>query len=283
MSLQFETAGEGPAVLLLHGFTGTGATWTPFRDSWAGFRTIAVDLLGHGSSECPDDPARYRLDHCLDDLIAIVDSQGIGRLSVLGYSMGGRMALHLARQLISREPDRLEALILESASPGIDDVRERAARRASDHELAARIEREGIRSFVSRWENLPLFATQTRAPADARIALRAQRLAQNPRGLASALRALGPGSLEPCTEWLGEIGCPVLLIAGALDEKYRGIAAAMARDLKRATVEIMPDAGHAPHFEQPTRFGRVVCEFLKRSVRRNARRNEDVSHLDAHS
>jgi 2-succinyl-6-hydroxy-2,4-cyclohexadiene-1-carboxylate synthase len=256
------TAGSGPALLLLHGFTGSASTWTRHLDAWRGFTTIAVDLLGHGNSDCPADPRRYGFEHAVADLLGILDRLGVVQAAVLGYSMGGRLALHLALHCARDAPGRVSALVLESTSPGIDDTSERRAKARSDRCLAAAIEREGIDSFVERWEALPLFSTQERLPARARERLRRQRLANDPRGLANCLRGMSVGVQEPLLAHLGTIDARVLLIAGVLDEKYHKLAQQMAARLPRARVEIVSGAGHAVHLEQPLVFARTVQSFL---------------------
>ncbi len=212
--LNVEVRGEGPALLLLHGFTGSGATWTPHLGAWQGFTTVAVDLLGHGESDAPTGPDRYRMECCVEDLTALLDRLDIRRAAVLGYSMGGRIALHLALSA----PERLWALVLESASPGIEDPSEREERVGSDATLAEAIERDGVEAFVDRWQAQPIFATQARLPAAVREELRRQRLRSDPRGLANSLRGVGAGVQEPVLARLGELRIPALLLAGALDE-----------------------------------------------------------------
>lgn len=270
--LNVEVAGAGPALLLLHGFTGSGATWIPHLDAWRGFTTLAVDLLGHGASDSPPDPERYRLERCVDDLLALMDRLGVRRAALLGYSMGGRVALRLAL----RAPERLWALVLESTSPGIEDAEERRARRKSDALLTELIEREGVEAFVDRWEALPLFATQARLPASIRQGLRRQRLANSPQGLANSLRGMGAGAEEPVLDRLGEVHVPTLLIAGALDEKYSRLARRMSRAIPRARLEIVSEAGHAVHLEQPDVFAGIVKRFLEGCLRREPRK-EDVT------
>ncbi|HWQ28999.1 MAG TPA: 2-succinyl-6-hydroxy-2,4-cyclohexadiene-1-carboxylate synthase [Dehalococcoidia bacterium] len=258
IALNVEQWGEGRPLLCLHGFTGSASTWAPFAGAWPGWRIVAVDLIGHGASDAPADPARYAMERAVDDLAAVLEATGVRRATVLGYSMGGRVALHFA--LLA--PERVEALILESASPGIDDAAERAARARSDEELAAFIEREGIEAFVDRWESLPLFATQRSLPADTLARQRAQRLANRPEGLANSLRGMGAGAQRPLRSRLGEIRVPALVIAGALDDRYRALAYEMARSMPQATAVIIPGAGHAPHLERPGDFARAVGAFL---------------------
>ncbi len=264
IGLNVEVAGEGPALLLLHGFTGSAATWAPFAAFLDGFRTIAVDIIGHGASDSPAHPARYRMECCVEDLVAVLDRLGVEKAAVLGYSMGGRVALRLALAA----PERLWALVLESASPGIDDPAERAARVASDHELASFIEREGLEAFVGRWENIPLFASQKRLPADVQERQRRQRLGSDPAGLANSLRGMGAGQDEPALPRLREIGAPALIIAGELDTKYCALARRMAAELLDARVEIVADAGHAAHLERPEVFGAFVRDFLRERASR---------------
>ncbi len=255
-----EIAGTGPPLVALHGFTGSLETWAPFRDVLERrFTLVTVDLLGHGASDCPPDPRRYRMERCVADLLTIFDRLDLDRVDLLGYSMGGRVALHLA----VAAPERIHALALESASPGIRSSAERAARVAADARLADLLEGEGIDAFVDRWERLPLFASQRALPAAVRAALRRQRLAGNPLGLANSLRGMGAGEMEPLDDHLNEIHLPTLLVVGALDEKYRSLGQELVGLLPAATLAVVPDAGHAVHLEQPSAFLRVILDFLE--------------------
>jgi 2-succinyl-6-hydroxy-2,4-cyclohexadiene-1-carboxylate synthase len=259
LALNIETSGQGASLVLLHGFTGAAAHWSTHSAAFAPHaHVIAVDLPGHGASESPPDPARYRMERCVDDLRALFDALGLERVKLLGYSMGGRVALHFA----AAHPERVERLILESASPGLADPAERAARTSSDEELARFIEENGVEAFVKRWEALPLFASQVRLPEAARAALRAQRLRCDPRGLANSLRGLGTGVQSPLWERLPTLPTPTLLIAGELDAKFAEIARAMRARLPAARLEIVAEAGHTVHLEQPEAFARIVIDFL---------------------
>jgi 2-succinyl-6-hydroxy-2,4-cyclohexadiene-1-carboxylate synthase len=245
--------------VLLHGFTGSAATWEPHTPVFARrFFTVAIDHLGHGQSDAPADPKRYGIGFAVEDILSVLDGLKIHRASVLGYSMGGRVALALA--IIA--PERLDGLILESASPGLSNVEARRARAARDAELAAAIEREGIEAFVNRWERFPMFASQTRLPDDVRSRLRAQRLQSTPTGLANSLRGLGQGVQPSVHEYLPQLRVPTLLLAGALDADYGEKAREIGGLIPGARLEIVPDAGHAIHLEQPEVFRRLVLEFL---------------------
>jgi 2-succinyl-6-hydroxy-2,4-cyclohexadiene-1-carboxylate synthase len=256
--LHAEVWGEGEPLLLLHGFTGASASWAPLRAAWRGRRLIAPDLPGHGASVAVD-PGLYRMDRCVGALAVLLDRLGVERADVLGYSMGGRTALHFA----AAYRERVRALVLESASPGIADPRERAERVAADEVLAERIERQGVAAFVDYWESLPLFASQRSLPAATRARLRAQRLANAAAGLAGSLRGMGTGAQQPLWERLAGLSLPVLLIAGELDEKYRDLAREMAASLPDALVHVVPGAGHAVHLERPAVFAGLVSRFLK--------------------
>ncbi|HEY0777298.1 MAG TPA: 2-succinyl-6-hydroxy-2,4-cyclohexadiene-1-carboxylate synthase [Gemmatirosa sp.] len=259
LRLHVARAGTGPALLLLHGFTGAGTTWAPLVAALGGrYTTLAVDLPGHGRSGAPADPARYALARLADDLTRVLDACDVTRVAVLGYSLGGRAALRFALA----HPGRVDALLLESASPGIADPAERAARVAADRALADTIERDGVAAFVDRWERLPLWASQASLGEDVRVRLRVHRLANDARGLANSLRGAGAGADPPVLDQLGAIGAPTLIVAGALDAKYVALGRAMREVIAGARLVVMPGAGHAVHLERPAEFAGVVRECL---------------------
>lgn len=260
--INVEQAGEGPPLVLLHGFTGSAAGWAEHAAVFAqGHASVAVDLLGHGSSDAPDDPERYGIGHATEDILSVLDALGIQRVGLLGYSMGGRVAISLA----ILAPERLSALILESASPGIRDAGARCERAVADAELATAIEQDGIEPFVDRWERLPLFASQATLPEPVRQGLRTRRLQNSPVGLANSLRGLGQGVQPPMHDYLQQIRVPTLLIAGGLDPAYCALGQEMRTLIPRARLEVVPDAGHAVHLEQPERFRALVLEFLNQN------------------
>ena len=259
LRLHVEMSGAGAPLLLLHGFTGSVETWEPFRTRFENaFRVAALDLPGHGGSSAPSEAKRYSLPRFADDIARVLDALRMERVALLGYSLGGRAALHFAVM----RPDRISALILESASPGIADEKLRQERRQSDEELAEFIEREGITAFVDRWESLSLWETQRSLSDEARSKLRRQRLANDVSGLANSLRGAGSAAHGSLERRLGEINVPTLLIAGALDTKYAGIARQMEQSMPDARALIVPEAGHAVHLEQPDAFASAVLDFL---------------------
>ena len=163
---------------------------------------------------------------------------------LVGYSMGGRIALYAALAL----PAIVERLVLIGASPGLADAAERERRRRDDEALADRIEAIGVTAFAEEWGAQPLFAGQ-----DPRVAAaaHADRLRNTPDGLAAALRGLGTGVMTPLWGRLGELAMPVTLVAGERDAKFREIAERMAAALPAARLEVVPGAGHAVQLERP--------------------------------
>ncbi|OYD07293.1 2-succinyl-6-hydroxy-2,4-cyclohexadiene-1-carboxylate synthase [Paludifilum halophilum] len=259
-----KVSGEGTPLLLLHGFTGSASDWEPFVQQWkADYRIIRVDLIGHGQTEAPEDHRRYGVEPAAADLAAILDALHIRRAHLLGYSMGGRLALSFALL----HPDRVRSLILESSSPGLADEAAREERMHSDAALADRIEKEGVESFVAGWEEIPLFATQKRLPESIRLRIREQRLRNRPKGLAGSLRGMGTGTQPSWWSRLDQLNRPVLLIVGEWDEKFRKIAEEMKKRLLRAETVIVPKAGHTVHVEHPESFGIIVVDFMKQRDR----------------
>jgi 2-succinyl-6-hydroxy-2,4-cyclohexadiene-1-carboxylate synthase len=218
-----------------------------------------VDLLGHGQTEAPTDPDRYTIEQSASDLAGLLTTIASGPINLLGYSMGGRLALYFALHY----PYLVQRLILESASPGLPDVTSQQERVRSDEQLANAIETQGMVAFVERWEALPLFATQHALPADVQTMLHEQRLRNRPHGLANSLRGMGTGAQPSLWEQLPGLSVSTLLLAGALDEKFKIIAEQMATYLPKATVAIVPDAGHTIHLEQPQAFQTQVINFLQ--------------------
>lgn len=255
-------AGDGPPLLLLHGFTGSAQSLCSHLKSLEqDFSLIAPDFPGHGSSDAPANAARYSIENCTADLFALLTRLEIPRSHLLGYSMGGRVALHFALS----HPERVARLVLASASPGLADPQERAQRAASDAALADKIEREGVPSFVEFWTNLPLFATQKNLPESVRAALYQQRLQNRADGLANSLRGLGVGVQPSLWDQLPNLNMPTLLLAGALDRKFSIIAQSMSHAIPNARLDIIPNAGHTIHLEQPESFDQLVTQFLEHS------------------
>ena len=255
----FRVNGDGEPLLLLHGFSGDSTTWDSFGDEMgSGFQLIAPDILGHGKSAAPADAVRYRMAEAAADMIALLDHLGSERAHLLGYSMGGRLALCLAL----RYPARFRRLILESASPGIAHERERAARRGQDEALARRIESDGIEAFVDYWESLPLWESQRTLAPDIRRAQREQRLRNGAIGLANSLRGMGAGAQPSFWRELPQLQLPTLLLVGESDRKFRAVNERIAGRIPKGRMHLVSGAGHNTHLEQPEQFAARLRSFL---------------------
>jgi 2-succinyl-6-hydroxy-2,4-cyclohexadiene-1-carboxylate synthase len=265
-----ETGAGGRPVLFLHGFSGDGRFWLPVARGLEPRPCILPDLPGHGGTTAPLPPGAWSLDRAAGALVDALDRIGIGRCDLVGYSMGGRLALQLAL----RHGSRVERLVLVGASCGLESPVERAQRVASDEDLASRLESEGIEAFVERWEALPLFASQKELPEAVRDAMRAARIAQEPFALAAALRAFGLGAQSPVGGALARLSMPVLLVAGGKDSKYCRIAEHMGERIAGSRVAIVPDAGHAVPLEKPDEFSVLLAAFLGPPQQRRDRAHE---------
>ncbi len=242
------------AVILLHGFTNTGRSWDPVIAALGErYRAIAPDIRGHGDAA---DSEPVSVDAVIEDVAALAN----GPFMLAGYSMGGRIALHVALAI----PERVRRLVLVGASPGLADPDERAVRREADERLAREIESSAIEAFAERWAASPVLAGQ---PAW----LYEDRLRNSPAGLARALRGLGTGALAPLWDRLGELTMPVALVVGERDSKFRAIAARMAAALPDATVLVVPGAGHAAHLEAPEAVAKIVASDVSGHIRQKRR------------
>lgn len=256
----YEVVGAGEPLLLLHGFTGCGQNWAAFLPVFADqFQVVVVDIWGHGRSSSPSNPALYKMENVASDLLWLLDELAVSQAHLLGYSMGGRLALYLA----TFYPERWRSLVLESASPGLDRAVTRQERSAKDNELADWIEAHGIEAFVARWEQLPLWASQQQLDEETSQILRQQRLQNNPVGLANSLRGMGTGQQPSLWPYLPTLQLPTLLLAGELDSKFMGINQQMAAQMPDAKLEIIAQAGHTIHLERPYAFQQSVLNFLR--------------------
>ncbi|WP_346234693.1 2-succinyl-6-hydroxy-2,4-cyclohexadiene-1-carboxylate synthase [Lysinibacillus telephonicus] len=248
-------------IVMLHGFTGTVGTWEQVASYLPNIRIIAIDLIGHGQTEAPEDVSSYTMQAQIKLLEQTFIQLDLEQFVLLGYSMGGRVALFYTVAY----PKRVKQLILESASPGLKTEEERAARRMSDEALANKIEQQGIKAFVETWENIALFATQKTLPAPIQQAVREERLAQTEIGLANSLRGMGTGAQDELWSQLNNIDLPVTLITGSLDGKFCFIAQKMIEELPNGEHVLVENTGHAIHVENPKQFATIVEDALKRN------------------
>lgn len=250
---------EAEPVVLLHGFMGRAADWEPVAqrlgERW---RVIGMDLPGHGRSVgLPD--ACYTLSGAVEAVAATLDALGVSRTALVGYSMGGRVAYHVAMAT----PGRLSALVVESAHPGLGSEPARRERRRMDALRAGQIATDP-RGFLEQWYTAPFFGGVADDPA-VRAALIEHRLRGASDEWGRALVGLGTGTQEPVGERLGSLGVPTLLVTGERDDRYITLLAALA-SRTGFPLHVEPGAGHAVHVERPGAFAAVVASFLDSST-----------------
>ncbi len=248
-----------PPLVLLHGFTGTSLGWKSLADVWTShFWVVAPDLPGHGASKAPPVPEELSVAKTAEALTHLMSFLSAQPWLLLGYSFGGRIACHMMRNT----PVELQCVVLESASPGIDDPKERALRRQQDMVLADKIEAHGLDWFIRYWRSLPLFASQATLSEPRRQSLENERRAHSAWGLAQSLRGAGTGTQESLWPALSTIKVPVLMVTGAEDTKYRHIARAMHEALPESQWVSVNGAGHNVHLEKPDQFDQIVSRFF---------------------
>lgn len=243
-----------PTLVCLHGFTGTLNTFQNL--TWPhNWNVLGVDLIGYGQSPIYVHPDEYRMSRVIQNLKKLMLDLRIAKYTLLGYSMGGRVALAWALN----DP-KVVRVILESSRPGIADDRARQERQVKDNQLARRLLTQPLLNFVNDWENLPLFATQRKLPAIVQDRVRQERLSQVPYGLAMSLMMMGTGQQTNYWPQLSQI-CPGLLITGDADNKFQRIAMAMQTVAPQLQHQEL-SGGHCVHLENPLLFSQTVINYL---------------------
>lgn len=227
------------AVVLLHGFGGTRRAWDSVATLLPAerYRALALDLPGHGDAAGAPRPITFA------GCVAHVLAQAPERFVLAGYSLGGRVALHVALAA----PERVRGLVLVSSTAGIEDPAERAQRRAADESLAHELEQIPFEQFIERWRGQPLFATESAAVG---ATARADQRRNQPAALAAALRGIGTGAMESLWGRLGELKMPVAVVVGESDAKFRRLGERMVTMLAHAELRVV-DGGHGLVLENP--------------------------------
>lgn len=253
-----------PPLVFLHGFLGSGKSWRGIAQSFTeDYFCVMPDLMGHGENKNFDINSPLNFDILTDWLLHLLDEIPAPKIHLVGYSLGGRAALTFA----SRYPERIHTLTLESASPGIEDESERARRLEEDSARAESILQNGLSAFVEKWYQMPLFASLSSQPEKLSAIKEAARQ-NDPRWMAKVIRELSPGAQTPLWDSLSKLSFPVLLIAGAKDEKYVQLIQKMSERIPSAQKKIAPDAGHNVHVEQPDKYVSLLKEFLPKQTKR---------------
>jgi 2-succinyl-6-hydroxy-2,4-cyclohexadiene-1-carboxylate synthase len=234
------------SVVLLHGFSGTHRAWDGVIAALdrERYRPLARDLPGHGEAADSERPITFA------GCVAHVLARSPERFALCGYSMGGRVALHVALAA----PERVSRLVLVSCSAGIADDAERAARRDSDEALAEDLESIPFEEFIERWRTQPLFAAD---PPEVRELARADQRRNRPDALAAVLRGIGTGEMQPLWGRLGELMMPVAVVVGDRDAKFRAIGAQMVEQLPDAELVVVA-GGHGLVLENPRAVSGVL-------------------------
>lgn len=250
--------GEGFPLICLHGFSEACDTWQQLH--LPGFRLYCIDFLGHGFSDRLKKAELYEFNTALRHLYTLIHTLvGDEPFGLLGYSMGGRMALQYAAMY---EPEHLAFLILESASPGIKDLVERKLRAAYDEKLAKVVESHPIQWFEKTWSALPIFSSQKALPEAVQASIKRRRLSNDPYVLANTLRGTGQGATPYVGDSIKDLALEILYIAGEYDAKYMDYGKYTFSPCANVSFVSVPQAGHNVHVEKPKEFNDIVELFL---------------------
>lgn len=239
-------------VLALHGFSGGPASFDRLRAVLGPtVRFVAPDLAGHGPE--PRFVASYE-----DEVRVIADlARGLeDELVVLGYSLGGRVALGL----LGRVPIR--AAVVVAAHPGLRDPVEVEARLADDRRLSQRLVADGPEAFFEAWEALPLFATQRELPDPVREERAALRRSHRPEGLASALLALSLGAMPDHRAAIAAATHPIHFVVGDRDPKFLALASEVVSLTSSARLDVVAGVGHDVLLEAPEGVAAILTTVL---------------------
>jgi len=247
------------AIVFLHGFMGFGQDWEKIAGPLSNeFYCLLPDLPGHGKNPIDTEPGYTAW---AADLSRTLELRGIRRVILVGYSMGGRLALYFSLKY----PEMVKGLVMESANPGITDSKDRQARATWDDKNADRIQTEGLASFLLDWYEMPLFASLKAIPG-LKNGLRHQRAKQDPGNMARIIRSLSPGRQTDLWEQLPDLSPSTLLVAGLLDEKYTIICQQMAKIIPDNNLALLPGCGHNAHLEYPNYFVEILQNWLSSGI-----------------
>jgi len=238
-------------VVLLHGFGGTHRAWDGVvaRLDQERYLPRALDLPGHGDAAEAERPITFA--SCVEHVLARSPERSV----LGGYSLGGRIALHVALAA----PERVSRLVLVSTTAGIEDASDRAERSASDHRLADELEHggwAGFDSFIERWRTQPLFADE---PHEVGVLAREDQRRNRPDALAAVLRGVGTGEMNPLWEMLPKLTMPVTVLVGDLDAKFQALGKRMVEMLSDGEL-VIAHGGHGLRLENPA----AVADALQR-------------------
>lgn len=254
----YQTSGnpKNPPVLFLHGFMGSGTDWNEvIRFLSSGYFCLTVDLPGHGKTELVEG-VDYSFERTAQSLIEFIKGLNFKKCFLVGYSMGGRLALFLTL----RYPQFFLKAVLESASPGLGTQRERELRISQDDRISDRLVTGNFQSFLKEWYDQPIFEGLTQSEDFDKLFT--NRLENNPGELAESLRCLGTGRQPSLWEELRGNEIPILLLVGEKDIKFQSIAREMTDSNRFVRLKTIEGCSHIIHFEKPGQFVKQIAEFF---------------------
>ena len=244
-----------PKVLFLHGFMGNCHDFAEAIALLPQFCCLAIDLPDHGKTKTLE--TNYQMSDVAEAIIILLQKLDFKPCTLVGYSMGGRIALYLAIYF----PQYFCGLVLESASAGLPTQPERDRRMAKDAQLARQLESTSFTNFLQRWYANPLFDSFRNHPRYQEAIIK--RANNNPQQLARSLRQIGLGSQPNLTPLLGQIQLPIMIIVGELDHKFVAIGQKIAHSCPHIHLKIVDNTGHNVHFEQSEQFAKLLLHFLQ--------------------
>ena len=236
------------ATVFLHGFMGSSKSWEDIIHD-LNFPCLLFDLPGHGKSIFNNLSAKYDIDTWCHEFNYILDYQGLSKVNLMGYSMGGRLSIAFA----SKYPDKVNKLILESCSLGIKDSKQRGVRFDQDLSLCDQIQ-TNLYGFVEKWENNELFLKQQVRNPEGFLSQRKHRLLANSKQLAKSLKSFSLGKMDWMDEVFAKFQFPIYVINGSEDSKYLNFSKKMSEINDNVIHRIIPNSGHNTHLEQKTDF-----------------------------
>lgn len=241
-------------VVALHGFTGSHQDFEPLKSLLNDdlIELVTPDWPGHGKNKNETNPQKYSVETHMDIITEAAGSSQ--RIILLGYSMGGRLALHWALN----NPNRIQKLILIGSSPGIANEVESAERLKGDQALAQFIRIHGVKPFIKYWNGKTFFRPLMSLPADRLDPVLDRRLKNTAEGLALSLEHVGTANLPSLWPRLKELRCPVDIVVGEMDPKFIEVGYRMGECIPKARISVLELAGHALHLEKPEDIAALI-------------------------
>lgn len=258
LSYSLTGSNDKPLIVFLHGFLGDRYDFQAVISRLGDrFSCLTIDLPGHGNTKVTGEDQCYQISPTAQAIIQLLDKLQISQCFLIGYSMGGRLALYLTLHY----PHRFLKVILESTSPGLKTELERLNRLQSDLQLAYKMRITKLSDFISMWYNQPLFISLKKHP-DFKVFLQ-QRLQNNPVELSKSLRGMSIGRQPSLWHHIKHNTISVLLLVGEQDDKFQEINTEMAETGKNMSLKIIEKCGHNIHLEHPEIFINNILDFFK--------------------